>query len=179
MPELQPADVTNMIKSATAFEGLRLEGENIHRGRGNYKVSRSTFACNRVRMHNLKIWHIKEYDKLLLSDREAGLFYSGEGYVIRWAYTITVVRELEGLTPGMGGFARDRQYRKLLEKKSEGKNGDNGLIDEKKEREKEREKDSDESDSGEDSDEVRRILESGGRDRCAYFFWQGLCSGVM
>ena len=38
--ELQPADVDKMLKPIPAFEGLRLEGDNIHRGQGNYKVSR-------------------------------------------------------------------------------------------------------------------------------------------
>lgn len=174
MPGLQPADVDSMLKPAAAFGGLRLEGENIHRGRGNYKVSRSTFACNRVRLQNLTIWHIKEYEKIALSDRTVGLFYSGEGYVIRWGYTITVVRELEGLTPGKGGFAKDRQYHKLLEKERGGSKEENQVVEEKV-------KDSDsESDSDEDSgDEVQRILESGGRQRCAYFFWQGLCCRVF
>lgn len=38
--ELKPADVEKMVKPAPAFEGLRLEGENVHRGQGNFKVSR-------------------------------------------------------------------------------------------------------------------------------------------
>lgn len=38
--ELQPADVEKMIKAAPSFEGLRLEGENVYRGQGNFKVSR-------------------------------------------------------------------------------------------------------------------------------------------
>lgn len=37
---LQPADVEKMLKPTPPFEGLRLEGENVHRGQGNYKVSR-------------------------------------------------------------------------------------------------------------------------------------------
>jgi hypothetical protein len=40
--ELQPADVDKMVKPMPAFEGLRLEGDNIHRGQGNFKVSRYT-----------------------------------------------------------------------------------------------------------------------------------------
>lgn len=37
---LQPADVDKMLKPSPPFEGLRLEGENVHRGQGNFKVSR-------------------------------------------------------------------------------------------------------------------------------------------
>ena len=102
MPELQPADVSTMLKSRPKFEGLRLEGENVHRGRGNYKITRSTFACNRVRSVTISKWHVKEFDSVLIDEVNNGLFYSGEGYVIRWGYVITVVRELEGLTPGQG-----------------------------------------------------------------------------
>lgn len=102
MPELQPVDVSTMLKSRIKFEGLRLDGENIHRGVGNYKVSRSTFACNRARTQNVKVYTIKEHDGVLLSDESIGILYSAEGYVIRWAYIITIVKELEGLTPGQG-----------------------------------------------------------------------------
>ena len=173
MPELQPADITTMLKQPPPFEGLRLDGENIHRGCGNFKVSRSTFACNRVRLSSISIWHIKEYDKVLLTDKDVGLFYSGEGYVVRWGYTITVVRELEGLTPGTGGFARDRLLNKKQSKKKDepssmkASSSDTGGGSDS------------ESDSSEDKDEnsgdeVQRVLESGGRERCAYFFWQGI-----
>ncbi len=76
---------------------------------------RSTFACNRVRTHTLTKWVVKEFDNVLVPESEHGLFYCQEAYVIRWAYIITVVRELEGLTPGYGPFAQDRKYRKRLE----------------------------------------------------------------
>ncbi len=38
--ELQPAAIDKMLKPCPPFEGLRLEGENIHRGQGNFKVNR-------------------------------------------------------------------------------------------------------------------------------------------
>lgn len=104
MPELQPADVTTMLKLTSKFEGLRLEGENIHRGRGNYQVSRSSFACNRVRSQNVSKYCIKEHDSVLLDERNNAIFYTGEGYILRWGYIITVVKELEGLTPGKGKY---------------------------------------------------------------------------
>lgn len=37
---LQPADVDKMLKPSPPFEGLRLDGENVYRGQGNFKVSR-------------------------------------------------------------------------------------------------------------------------------------------
>ena len=76
--------------------------------------SRSTFACNRVRTHALIKWVIKEFDNVVVPEQDHGVFYSMEAYVIRWAFVITVVRELEGLTPGQGPFAKDREYQKSL-----------------------------------------------------------------
>ena len=124
MPELQPADVHQMLKPRSSFEGMRLEGENIHRGHGNYKVSRSTFACNRVRSQKIEKYLVKDSDNVLLPEKKHGIFYSGEGYVFRWSYVITVVRELEGLTPGEGMFAMDRKYRKEIQDKKNRKQGD-------------------------------------------------------
>lgn len=155
------------------------------RGKGNYKVSRSTFACNRVRSQELTKWHVKEYDNVLVPLKDHGIFYSEEGYVIRWAYIITVVRELEGLTPGEGMFARDRRHRKQVnsEKKKAGekKQGGDDSTDEKKKRKKEKVEEVNTSSEEEDNsdDECQRILESGGRDRGAYFFWQGECTGNL
>ena len=182
MPELQPADVQEMLKARSKFEGLRLEGENIHRGRGNYQVSRSTFACNRVRSQAIMKYLVKDSDNILLPEEVHGIFYSGEGYVMRWSYVITVVRELEGLTPGEGMFAKDRKYQKnLLEKQlqkqisasqGQGREVDTQLSKIQSEKNKKADDSSDE-DVNESDEESRRVLESGGRDRVAYFFWQG------
>jgi hypothetical protein len=79
-----------------------------------------------------------------------------------------VVRELEGLTPGKGIFARDRAYQKSLQEAREGKAGEAAPS---KQAAAAPSKECDDSDASEDED--GDVLESGGRDRCAYFFWQG------
>ena len=151
----------------------------LHRGKGNYKVSRSTFACNRVRTKELTKWHVKEYDNVLVPPKNHGVFFSEEGYVLRWAYIITVVRELEGLTPGEGMFARDRKHQKQLKLEKERKDnkqdgGDSSSVDVKKKKNTAEDEVNTSSEEEENSDdECQRILESGGRDRGAYFFWQG------
>lgn len=80
-----------------------------------------------------------------------------------------MVRELEGLVPGQGMFARDRQYQKDLAAK---RDGSSSPVATKKVKNSSGDL-SEDSDVEENDEESRRILETGGRDRCAYFFWQG------
>ena len=111
---------------------------------------------------------------MLIPEEDLGLFYTHEAYVLRWGYEITVVRELEGLTPGSGPFARDRIYQKKLQEQKEGKSA-NADKQEKKTKRIIEDSDSECSET-EGDDEYQRVLESGGRERCAYFFWQGAWS---
>ena len=83
-----------------------------------YVFCRSTFACNRVHPNKCIKWVIKDNDNIVVPESDHGLFYSQEAYVIRWSYRITVVKELEGLSPGMGMFARERKVQR--ERVSEG-----------------------------------------------------------
>ena len=83
--------------------------------------SRSSFSCNRVRTNTITKWVVKEFDNILIPEEDHGLFYTQEAYVLRWGYEITVVRKLEGLTPGSGPFAQDRIYQKKLQEQKGGK----------------------------------------------------------
>ena len=99
---------------------------------------------------------------MLVPEDRHGLFFSAEGYVIRWAFRITVVKELEGLTPGAGQFAQDKKYQRSLQ---------GAKADEETKAKTGGGSDSESEDNN--NEECRKLLESGGRDRCAYFFWQG------
>ncbi len=79
---------------------------------------------------------------------------------------------MDGLVPGQGAFARDRQYQKDLAAK-QSRSSSPETPKKKEERKFSSSELSEASDVEENDEESRRILETGGRDRCAYFFWQG------
>ena len=68
----------------------------------------------------------------------------------------------------LGMFAMDRQYQKTKSKSPSPPEND---------KRKDKGGTADDCSSDEDviesDEECQRVLESGGRDRCAYFFWQG------
>lgn len=74
-----------------------------------------------------------------------------------------------------GMFAKDRHYQKskLAEKAKEEKGGKKETSPDSSSPAREEGEDSSDEDVLESDEECQRVLESGGRDRCAYFFWQG------
>ena len=153
-----------------------------------------------MRTGTITKWVVKEFDNVTVNEKDHGIFYESEAYVIRWAFLITVsnfthththklactytqpsddphthmqvVRELEGIVPGQGMFARDRQYQKSLLAKAKRDAAPEAAVAEEVKKAKKEDSDSECSDV-ESDDETKRILESGGRDKVAYFFWQG------
>lgn len=43
-----------------------------------------------VETTNVTVWHIDEFSYSLLSDSSIGQFYTGDSYIVRWMYTVTI-----------------------------------------------------------------------------------------
>ena len=83
-----------------------------------------------------------------------------------------MVRELEGLSLGQGILSCGHSYKRSQQKANEGKTPP--MTEEAQDATTAgAESDSDSSLGEEEGEEEKRMLESGGRDRCAYFFWHG------
>ena len=126
-----------MLIPQPLFQGLVLEGDNVHRGAG--KMEPHSLTGNKVTSLSITKWLIRDTTRIVVPQSNHGIFHSGEGYVVRWSYRLRTIRKLEGLndTPS---------------RRSTYSNGDN-------------------SDS--------RYMESGGRDKVAYFYWQGDDSSIV
>lgn len=96
MPDPVPIDPKVLLVEQEPFKGLVLDGENVYRGKGRMRPD--DVRGSKVATVAVKQWWIKEYDHSLLSEEDAGIFHSAEGYVIRWAFRATILRCLEGLS---------------------------------------------------------------------------------
>ena len=96
MPDPVPIDPKVLLVEQEPFKGLVLDGENVYRGKGRMRPD--DVRGSKVATVAVKQWWIKEYDHSLLSEEDVGIFYSAEGYVIRWAFRATILRCLEGLS---------------------------------------------------------------------------------
>ena len=125
-----------MLIPQPLFQGLVLEGDNVHRGAG--KMELHSLTGNKVTSLSITKWLIRDTTRIVVPQSNHGIFHSGEGYVVRWSYRLCTIRKLEGLndTPSRcSTFC----------------NGDSNS----------------------------RYMESGGRDKVAYFYWQGDDSSIV
>lgn len=76
-------------------------------------------------------------------------------------------------------FARDREYQRSLQAAREGKSAQAPPADKKRRAAAAAGEVTDSDSSDDESEEEKGMLESGGRDRCAYFFWQGENDSVV
>ena len=132
-PELKPCDISKMLIPQPPFQGLVLEGDNVHRGAG--KLDPHSSSGNKVTTMAITKWLIRDTTRIVVPQSNHGVFHSGEGYVVRWQYRLCTLRKLEGLS---GTPSRCTT-----------------------------------------SESDARYLESGGRDKVAYFYWQGDDSSIV
>ena len=133
--ELKPCDISKMLIPQAPFQGLVLEGDNVHRGAG--KLDPHSFTGNKVTTQSITKWLIRDTTRIVVPQSNHGIFHSGEGYVVKWSYRLCTMRKLEGLTSSSTPSRRTT------------------------------------------SENDARYLESGGRDKVAYFYWQGDASSIV
>jgi supervillin len=84
--ELVPCDVEVMRKPVPCPENCILDGDNLGRGQGIPSTTEKEGIA--VGTTSVTVYHIKEYDYTEVEGDEIGVFYSAEGYVIRWEYRV-------------------------------------------------------------------------------------------
>lgn len=92
---VEPCNAKDMLDSEPEDPDLFLEGS--HLGRGNEFYDEETRRFYEIQTTGVKVWHIKEYEYSELPESSFGQFHSGDNYVVRWAYRVTVTtRALNG-----------------------------------------------------------------------------------
>ncbi|XP_063981805.1 supervillin [Diachasmimorpha longicaudata] len=104
---IDPPDRSVMMNTEIPPVDLVLEG--CHLGRGTGWFDEEFGRQYLVTTTDVTVWHINEHSYSQMDDTSAGQFYSGESYIIRWMYLITVTgRELSGLPSKHAVEGRDR-----------------------------------------------------------------------
>ncbi|XP_033229897.1 supervillin-like isoform X2 [Belonocnema kinseyi] len=104
---IEASDVRLMAEENTSPVDLILEGSHLGRGTGWY--DEETLRQYIVSTINVTVWHIDEFSYTLLDESSVGQFYSGDSYIVRWMYTVTVTgRELNGQPSKHAAKGRDR-----------------------------------------------------------------------
>jgi len=91
--DVKPVDPLTMLSQK--FEPLlpTFEGTEIDRGQGKPKGPDGYHIITRC----VQVWHVTERSRTLLPETSNGQFHSGEGFVIRWEYSIVASRVMRML----------------------------------------------------------------------------------
>ncbi|XP_060877352.1 supervillin isoform X3 [Metopolophium dirhodum] len=94
--EISAFDADEMLKMSVNEPDLVLEGSHLGRGSSYYdKETLREFVINTM---EVTVWHVREFDSTELGPKSAGQFHSGDSYIIRWTYNVSIQgRELSGL----------------------------------------------------------------------------------
>ncbi|XP_030021747.2 supervillin isoform X2 [Manduca sexta] len=106
--EIKPCDAEEMWSNEYQEPDLVLEGS--HLGRGTHYYDKENMRHYDINTKSVCKWEIREYDyQKVDSEPEVGEFFSGDSYIIRWEYQITVSgRELNGKPSKHNVTGRDR-----------------------------------------------------------------------
>ncbi|CAH0729952.1 unnamed protein product, partial [Brenthis ino] len=106
--EINPCDAEEMWSNEYQDPDLVLEGSHI--GRGTHYYDKESMRHYDIKTKSVCKWVIQEYDyQKVENDEEIGEFFSGDSYIIRWEYQITVSgRELNGKPSKHNLTGRDR-----------------------------------------------------------------------
>ncbi|XP_050666476.1 supervillin isoform X3 [Leptidea sinapis] len=106
--EINPCDAEEMWSNDYQEPDLVLEGSHI--GRGTNYYDKDSMRHYDIKTQSVCKWVIQEYDyQKVENDSEISEFFSGDSYIIRWDYQITVSgRELNGKPSKHNVTGRDR-----------------------------------------------------------------------
>lgn len=106
--EINPCDAEEMWSNEYQDPDLILEGSHI--GRGTQYYDKDNMRHYDIKTKSVCKWVIQEYDyQKVENESEIGEFFSGDSYIIRWEYQITVSgRELNGKPSKHNLTGRDR-----------------------------------------------------------------------
>lgn len=104
---VKPCNADEMYTNVLPSPDLVLEGS--HLGRGVEFFDDELNRVHEISTLGITVWHIEEYDHEQLRKESTGQFYSGDSYVVRWQYRITITgRELSGKPSKHAMLGRDR-----------------------------------------------------------------------
>ncbi|RZF39379.1 hypothetical protein LSTR_LSTR000900 [Laodelphax striatellus] len=105
--ELKPCDAEELMNYKFPAPDLELEGS--HLGRGRTYFDEETRRHFEITTQSIKVWHINEFTTSEVPEESCSQLFTGDSYVIRWIYNITVTgRELSGQPSKHISTGRDR-----------------------------------------------------------------------
>ncbi|KAK2589098.1 hypothetical protein KPH14_001925 [Odynerus spinipes] len=104
---IEPCNLDVILEPNNTPVDLNIKGCHLGRGTGWYDDE--LMKQYTVDTTSITTWHIDEFSHTLLDDFSNGQFYTGDSYIIRWMYSVTISgRELSGSQSKHTTKGRDR-----------------------------------------------------------------------